>query len=942
MSFRETLEPLFNLGQKLAQNKMANFAYDDYAYSHDIVNGVSTYDYNQHNNIPIADINLLKINYSVSAKGFRSVVSVLPRMLVNHMFGRISYNLNKVVDLLTTMLSSFLQYLGKPYGIATLDENGRIPYSQLPLSVVEYKGAWNAQTDSPKLSPDRAIKGYTFTSLLTTASGALHFIAGAESHGLWGSTDGKAWEDISPSGASYYNFLCAATDGNITVVGALDHGLYWSTDRKTWTPMSTTSMQLWTFMDIQFADGVWIACSAQHGICYSLDGKNWTQSSSVDSISFNKVLFADAKWVACSEENGLWYSEDDGNSWTKATGTSSTSHYNVIFASGIWVTTSNYGIWWSEDGTQWSQSTEYASDATRSIAYGNGIFVVTIDNTLAAWSEDGKTWTSCTYTGTLATMRQVMYSDGVWLAVSHDSGVYYSEDGKTWSQAVSAGSEFSDYRYRVQTIAYYSGTWVVFPTDNGSWWSPDGENWSTATGVFGDEYIVGTGGTQDLGEGSTAYTPGDRIIFNGSIWQCIPAGNIRTVNGLSPDNEGDVEVTASDMTTPDVTGIDRRAIGRTLTRGNMTLTIQHITYGNGIFVGAVPHAGGSQVSDRMCYSIDGKRWFVADNDTTNSQLSPRADPDSTGAIPNPRQRVLVYANGVFLCARKALNSTRSIIIRSTDGINWEDTSLKRSGASDYDNQIQKICFGGNVWVAQTINETFYSEDNGITWQSISEPLPSHPQDDLAYVNGKWFCYDYQAKVIHYSNNGKIWSTSSSVTDNSSTCIYGYTPYNNLWIAGGYEVTGHAALWRSNNGSSWTKVTTNLDYPFYEFIQTSSELLAYSRFTVMSSTDGKNWSLVSTTPSAGNIRFDFPILSVDGEYITCSDLDSSVYKSSNGKVWIKGGNITTYYQYKDITYGKYMLLVGTDYGAWWSEGTPTNNVQEILDWLLYIADQQYSS
>lgn len=938
MSFRETLEPLFNLGQKLAQNKMANFAYDDYAYSHDIVNGVSTYDYNQHNNIPIADINLLKINYSVSAKGFRSVVSVLPRMLVNHMFGRISYNLNKVVDLLTTMLSSFLQYLGKPYGIATLDENGRIPYSQLPLSVVEYKGAWNAQTDSPKLSPDRAIKGYTFTSLLTTASGALHFIAGAESHGLWGSADGKAWADISPSGASYYNFQCAATDGNITVVGALYHGLYWSTDRKTWTPMSTTSMQLWTFRDIQFADGVWIACSDQHGICYSLDGKNWTQSSSADSTSFNKVLFADAKWVACSEGNGLWYSEDDGNSWTKATGTSFTSHYNVIFASGIWVTTSNYGTWWSEDGTQWSQSTEYASDATRSIAYGNGIFVVTIDNTLAAWSEDGKTWTSCTYTGTLDIMRQVMYSEGVWLAVSHDSGVYYSEDGKTWSQVVSAGSEFSNYGYRVNTIAHYSGTWVVFPTDNGSWWSPDGENWSTATGVFGDEYIVGTGGTQDLGEGSTAYTPGDRIIFNGSIWQCIPTGNVKTVNGLSPDSEGDVEITASNMTTPDVTGIDRRAIGQDLTPGDVFFEIAHVVYGNGIFVGAIPHTS-NVYPDRMCYSTDGEHWSIAPNNTTGSQLAPRIYSASTSAIPNPKQRILVYANGVFLCARKATLATRSLIIRSTDGINWEDTDITRSPAGVDLTPMQKICFGDNVWVAQSNVETVYSEDNGVTWQTISGMSLFRTQDDLAYVDGKWFCYNYNSKNIYYSTNGKIWSTSSTVATDSSTYIYGYTRYNGLWIAGGYEVNGHAALWWSNDGSSWTKVTTNLNYPFYEFIKTSNALLAYSRSAVLSSTDGKNWSLVSTTPSAGNISFDSPILSVEEDYVTYNILDNSVYKSSDGKVWIKGGNIANT-TYKDITYGKGILLVGTDRGAWWSEGTPTNNVQEILDWLLYVADQQY--
>lgn len=41
---------------------------------------------------------------------------------------------------------------GAANGVASLDENGRIPYSQLPESAMEYKGMWNAETNVPELA----------------------------------------------------------------------------------------------------------------------------------------------------------------------------------------------------------------------------------------------------------------------------------------------------------------------------------------------------------------------------------------------------------------------------------------------------------------------------------------------------------------------------------------------------------------------------------------------------------------------------------------------------------------------------------------------------------------------------------------------------------------------------------------------------------------------
>ena len=45
----------------------------------------------------------------------------------------------------------FLAQKGALNGVATLDGGGKIPVSQLPSSVMEYKGAWNASTNTPTL-----------------------------------------------------------------------------------------------------------------------------------------------------------------------------------------------------------------------------------------------------------------------------------------------------------------------------------------------------------------------------------------------------------------------------------------------------------------------------------------------------------------------------------------------------------------------------------------------------------------------------------------------------------------------------------------------------------------------------------------------------------------------------------------------------------------------
>lgn len=87
----------------VANNKVANFAYTQTAYTEDAVDGVTEYSYGNDQNIPLGSHTDLEQN--VRDKGIRSQAASLPRNAINHFFGRVSYNLNKITDTLNSFIA---------------------------------------------------------------------------------------------------------------------------------------------------------------------------------------------------------------------------------------------------------------------------------------------------------------------------------------------------------------------------------------------------------------------------------------------------------------------------------------------------------------------------------------------------------------------------------------------------------------------------------------------------------------------------------------------------------------------------------------------------------------------------------------------------------------------------------------------------------------------
>jgi len=90
---------------RLKNSKVARFSYKAEAYANDDIEGVDSYDYSRDMNVPLATHT--DFDASVLSIGARTSFSSVPKNGLNHFFGRVSYNLNKVIDFLSDLLDDF-------------------------------------------------------------------------------------------------------------------------------------------------------------------------------------------------------------------------------------------------------------------------------------------------------------------------------------------------------------------------------------------------------------------------------------------------------------------------------------------------------------------------------------------------------------------------------------------------------------------------------------------------------------------------------------------------------------------------------------------------------------------------------------------------------------------------------------------------------------------
>jgi len=127
---------------------------------------------------------------------------------------------------------------GAANGYAGLDGNGRIPVTQLPNSVMEYQGIWNASTNTPTLADGTGNAGDVYR--VTVANSARNLGSGAQDFqvGDYVIYDGGVWQKSDTTDAVA---TVAGRTGNVVLTSADVSGVVSLTGTETLSSKTLTN-----------------------------------------------------------------------------------------------------------------------------------------------------------------------------------------------------------------------------------------------------------------------------------------------------------------------------------------------------------------------------------------------------------------------------------------------------------------------------------------------------------------------------------------------------------------------------------------------------------------------------------------------------------------------------------------------------------------------------
>ena len=208
-----------------ASGRVANFAYDSVAYAEDLVDGTDEYNYDNHQNIPLGDATTLNTDSNILNKGVRSQASSLTRMMLNHFFGRTSFNVNKLADHLKAFLTTFKSFIkegSNEWSPTVLYATGDVVYFLTTLNHEPCKRTFKCILDCPSVNLPPV---YTDESLINT--------------NYWKELSGKV-ASLTVGTANSGQENVATFNGSVTINGNIT---------QSGTPYETHAEQLYTKKD---------------------------------------------------------------------------------------------------------------------------------------------------------------------------------------------------------------------------------------------------------------------------------------------------------------------------------------------------------------------------------------------------------------------------------------------------------------------------------------------------------------------------------------------------------------------------------------------------------------------------------------------------------------------------------------------------------------------
>ncbi len=344
---------------------------------------------------------------------------------------------------------------GKPNGVPSLDETGKVPATQLPP--MDYvpnseKGvadgvatlASDAKVPLTQLAgnvvlyKERPLQILDLTEIFSMVYADNMFVL-AHAGGLAVAKNGFNFEKAAIEGiASVYSvtygngrFVCVDTDSNA----------YYSTDGITWEKGSfaSTISNIWR---VCYGSGRFVAVSEndEDNICYSDDGMTWKlavppEEKPEAGYALTALCYGNGKFVAVDGKNGMALYSADGATWESVVVAEGIERlYGVAYGSDVFVavTQSKSGkAYYSADGTSWTE-TAIPAHAYFSVTYCKDLFIATdADAGYIVTSKDGVSWQEVS--SGIDSLFSAGYGNDLYLVAGGDGRYAYSTDGITWT-----------------------------------------------------------------------------------------------------------------------------------------------------------------------------------------------------------------------------------------------------------------------------------------------------------------------------------------------------------------------------------------------------------------------------------------------------------------------------------------------------------------------------
>jgi len=232
------------------------------------------------------------------------------------------------------------------------------------------------------------------------------------------------------------------------------------------------------------------------------------------------------------------------------------------------------------------------------------------------------------------------------------------------------------------------------------------------------------------------------------------------------------------------------------------------------------------------YSYDGITWTI----------SPSASIFTTTVSS-------IAYNGNMWLAGSTYQDTNTLLARSTDGINWQNsmTGLPAVGTG-----VKSIAWGNSRWLVITNDGNIYSSLNGINWTSTNFLETYGSATSIAYGNNIFIIGRSNSTQLYVTSDGITYTTPTNLTSILTGQYSGVNTlaYNGkIWLGGTYYTSNYPIVY-SNDGITWYGSTSSQtiigSVPYgpsvTDFCWNGSIWLcgSYSQNGIAYSSDGINW------------------------------------------------------------------------------------------------------